>query len=79
MMEKLNLMVTAELCDPLNKMLKIDPTSLDFGYIKLDSKYQMFINIRNDDNLSNRVSVKILSNDKYINVESFIGGKVYSS
>jgi hypothetical protein len=77
MMEKLNLMVTAELCDPLNKMLKIDPTSLDFGYMKLGSKYQMFINIRNDDNLSNRVYVKALSDDKYINVESFIGGKVY--
>jgi hypothetical protein len=76
MMEKLNLMVTSELCDPLNKMLKIDPTSLDFGYIKLGSKCQMFINIRNDDNLSNRVYIKTSSDDKFIVVENFIGGKV---
>jgi hypothetical protein len=74
LMEKLNLMVTAELCDPLNKMLKIDPTALDFGYMKLGTKHQMLLKVRNDDNLVNRIYVKPSSS--FISVELFICGKV---
>jgi hypothetical protein len=74
LMEKLNLMVTAELCDPLNKMLKIDPTVLDFGYIKTGVKHQMFLKIRNDDNLMNRVYIKPSS--PFISIELFPVGKV---
>jgi len=74
MMERLNLMITSELCDPLNKMLKIDPISLNFGYIKEGTKVQQLFSIRNDDNITNRVLVRC--NNVCISLELFIGGKV---
>lgn len=74
LMEKLNLMVTSELCDPLNKMLKIDPVGLDYGYIKTEEKHQMYLKIRNDDNLTNRVYIK--SSNNFITVELFNCGKI---
>jgi hypothetical protein len=76
MMERLNLMITSELCDPLNKMLKIDPIILDFGYLKADHKYEMFFRIRNDDNLTNKVQIRKDLDSKFINIENFIAGKV---
>jgi hypothetical protein len=75
MMERLNLMITSELCDPLNKMLKIEPINLDFGYLKTGIKYQMFFKIRNDDIMTNRVQIRKNLNNKFINIEFFIGGK----
>ena len=85
MMERLNLMITSELCDPLNKQLKIDPVQIDFGVCNQSKNYQMFFNLRNDDNMTNRVLIRkstknnnINANDNknYIGIESFIGGKV---
>ena len=79
MMERLNLMITSELCDPLNKMLKIEPVLIDFGYLRVGAKYQMFLKIRNDDNMTYRVQVRKNLNSKFINVELFIGGKVINN
>ena len=76
MMERLNLMITSELCDPLNKMLKVEPTSLDFGNLKVGNKYEMSLKIRNDDNITNRVQIRKSSDNKLLAVELFIGGKV---
>ena len=76
MMERLNLMITSELCDPLNKMLKVEPTNLDFGYVRLGNKYEMSLKIRNDDNITNRVQVRKGSENKNLGIELFIGGKV---
>ena len=77
MMERLNLMITGELCDPLNKQLKIDPVSLDFGLICQGKTYQMYIKLRNDDNMTNRVMVRNGNKTKnYITIENFVGGKV---
>ena len=76
MMERLNLMITGELCDPLNKQLKIDPVSLDFGILCQGKKYQMYIKLRNDDNMTNRVMVRNTNKKNYITIENFVGGKV---
>lgn len=76
MMERLNLMITSELCDPLNKMLKVEPTSLDFGNLRVGSKFEMSLKIRNDDNITNRVQIRKSSDNKHLGVELFIGGKV---
>jgi len=76
MMERLNLMITSELCDPLNKMLKVEPTSLDFGNLKVGNKYEMSLKIRNDDNITNRVQLRKSSDNKHLSIELFIGGKV---
>ena len=85
MMERLNLMITSELCDPLNKQLKIDPVAIDFGVCNQGKNYQMFFNLRNDDNMTNRVLIRKsasnnnnnnINNKNYIGIESFIGGKV---
>lgn len=76
MMERLNLMITSELCDPLNKMLKVEPTSLDFGNLKVGNKYEKSVKIRNDDNITNRVQLRKTSDNKYLGIELFIGGKV---
>ena len=76
MMERLNLMITGELCDPLNKQLKIDPVSLDFGLLCQGKTYQMYIKLRNDDNMTNRVMVRNGNKKNYITIENFVGGKV---
>jgi hypothetical protein len=76
MMERLNLMITSELVDPLNRMLKIDPVELNFGYIKIGTKYEMMLKIRNDDDMTNRIQIVKNLNNKWINIESFIGGKI---
>jgi hypothetical protein len=76
MMERLNLMITSELCDPNTKMLKIDPVRLDFGYLKTGQKYERCIEIRNDDNLTNRIQVRKGSDSKYIQIDEFTAGKV---
>ena len=77
MMERLNLMITGELCDPLNKLIKIDPVSLDFGFLCQNKNYQMYIKIRNDDNIINRVMIRTSkNNDDHIFIENFIGGKI---
>jgi hypothetical protein len=76
MMERLNLMITSELCDPLNKMLKVEPTSLDFGNIKVGNKFEMSLKIRNDDNITNRVQIRKAYDNKNLGIELFIGGKV---
>ena len=76
MMERLNLMITGELCDPLNKQLKIDPVSLDFGILCQGKTYQMYIKLRNDDNMTNRVMVRNTNKKNYITIENFVGGKV---
>ena len=76
MMERLNLMITGELCDPLNKQLKIDPVSLDFGILCQGKMYQMYIKLRNDDNMTNRVMVRNTNKKNYITIENFVGGKV---
>lgn len=76
MMERLNLMITSELCDPLNKMLKVEPTRLDFGYLKVGNKYEMSIKIRNDDNITNRVQLRNSSDNKDLGIELFLCGKV---
>jgi hypothetical protein len=76
MMERLNLMITSELCDPLNKMLKVEPTSLDFGYLKIGTKYEMSLKIRNDDNITNRVQLRKTYDNKCLAIELFFGGKV---
>ena len=76
MMERLNLMITGELCDPLNKQLKIDPVSLDFGILCQGKTYQMYLKLRNDDNMTNRVMVRNTNKKNYITIENFVGGKV---
>ena len=76
MMERLNLMITGELCDPLNKQLKIDPVSLDFGLLCQGKTYQMYLKLRNDDNMTNRVMVRNSNKKNYITIENFVGGKV---
>ena len=76
MMERLNLMITGELCDPLNKQLKIDPVSLDFGIVCQGKIYQMYLKLRNDDNMTNRVMVRNTNKKNYISIENFVGGKV---
>ena len=76
MMERLNLMITGELCDPLNKQLKIDPVSLDFGILCQGKTYQMYLKVRNDDNMTNRVMVRNTNKKNFIIIENFIGGKV---
>lgn len=80
MMERLNLMITSELCDPMNKVLKIDPVELDFGKVLNEKSYQMHIKIRNDDNLTNLVHIRTRSDDvdnkMNMDVEKFIGGKI---
>jgi len=76
MMERLNLMITGELCDPLNKQLKIDPVSLDFGLLCQGKTYQMYLKLRNDDNMTNRVMVRNTNKKNYITIENFVGGKV---
>ena len=76
MMERLNLMITGELCDPLNKQLKIDPVSLDFGLLCQGKTYQMYLKLRNDDNMTNRVMVRNGNKKNYITIENFVGGKV---
>ena len=76
MMERLNLMITSELCDPLNKQLKIDPVSLDFGIVCEGKMYQMYFKLRNDDNMTNRVQVRKNMENPNIMIENFIGGKV---
>jgi len=76
MMERLNLMITSELCDPLNKMLKVEPTSLDFGNLRVGNKYEKSLKIRNDDNITNRVQLRKTSENKCLGIELFIGGKV---
>ena len=76
MMERLNLMITGELCDPLNKQLKIDPVSLDFGIVCVGKTYQMYLKLRNDDNMTNRVMVRNGNKKNYITIENFVGGKV---
>ena len=76
MMERLNLMITGELCDPLNKQLKIDPVSLDFGILCQGKTYQMYLRLRNDDNMTNRVMVRNTNKKNYITIENFVGGKV---
>ena len=76
MMERLNLMITGELCDPLNKQLKIDPVSVDFGIVCTGKMYQMYLKLRNDDNMTNRVMVRNTNKKNYITIENFVGGKV---
>ena len=76
MMERLNLMITGELCDPLNKQLKIDPVSLDFGILCQGKTYQMYLKLRNDDNMTNRVMVRNTNKKNYVIIENFVGGKV---
>ena len=77
MMERLNLMITGELCDPLNKQLKIDPVQLDFGVVCQGKNYQMYFKLRNDDNMTNRVMVRKSNSDSnFISIENFVGGKV---
>ena len=76
MMERLNLMITGELCDPLNKQLKIDPVSLDFGILCQGKTYQMYLKLRNDDNMTNRVMVRNTNKKNFIIIENFVGGKV---
>ena len=76
MMERLNLMITGELCDPLNKQLKIDPVSLDFGLLCQGKTYQMYLKLRNDDNMTNRVMVRNGNKKNYVTIENFVGGKV---
>ena len=76
MMERLNLMITSELCDPLNKMLKVEPTSLDFGNLRVGNKYEKSLKIRNDDNITNRVQLRKTSENKCFGIELFVGGKV---
>ena len=76
MMERLNLMITGELCDPLNKQLKIDPVSLDFGLLCQGKTYQMYLKLRNDDNMTNRVMVRNGNKKNFITIENFVGGKV---
>lgn len=77
MMEKLNLMITSELCDPMNKHLKIDPVKIYLGNLIYGGKYQAYIHIRNDDNMTTRVQViKEKPESKALNLEMFIGGSV---
>lgn len=77
MMERLNLMITSELCDPMNKHLKIDPIRIYLGNLVWGGKYQASITIRNDDNLSTRVLVrKEKPESKALSIELYIGGKV---
>ena len=76
MMERLNLMITSELCDPLNKQLKIDPVSIDFGIVCEGKMYQMYFKLRNDDNMTNRVQIRKNIENPNILIENFIGGKV---
>ena len=76
MMERMNLMMTAELCDPLNKQLKIDPVCLDFGIVSENRMYQMYFRLRNDDNMTNRVQIRKINESPNILIENFIGGKV---
>lgn len=76
MMERLNLMITSELCDPNTKMLKIDPVKLDFGVLKIGQYYERWIEIRNDDNLTNRIQVRKGSENKFIQIDEFTAGKV---
>lgn len=78
-MERLNLMITSELCDPNTKMLKIDPVKLDFGVLKIGQSYERFIEIRNDDNLTNRIQVRKSSENKFLQIEEFSAGKVIVS
>ena len=76
MMERLNLMITSELCDPNTKMLKIDPIKLEFGVLKIGQKYERYIEIRNDDNLTNRIQVRKNNDNKFIQIDNFTAGKV---
>ena len=76
MMERLNLMITSELCDPNTKMLKIDPIKLEFGVLKIGLKYERYIEIRNDDNLTNRIQVRKNNDNKFIQIDNFTAGKV---
>ena len=77
MMERLNLMITSELCDPNTKMLKVDPVKLDYGVLKIGYKYERFIEIRNDDNLTNRIQVRKASDCKFVDIDEFTAGKVF--
>lgn len=80
MIERLNLMVTAELCDPMNKNLKIDPIKLNFNYLIIGKMYYADIKIRNDDNLSTRIQVvkekPYTKESERIKLEYFTGGKL---
>ena len=80
MMERINLMITSELCDPLNKNLKINPVKINFGSVKHGNKYYCDLFIRNDDNMTSRIQVlkdNPNSNEsKRISLDYFIGGKV---
>ena len=69
-------MITSELCDPLNKQLKIEPVVVDFGTVSEGKNYQMFFKIRNDDNVTNRVQIRKAQVSDKIKIENFIGGKV---
>ena len=69
-------MITSELCDPLNKQLKIDPVELDFGHIASNCAYQMFFRIRNDDNMTNRIEIRKNLDNMNLKIENFHGGKV---
>ena len=69
-------MITSELCDSNNKMLKISPIEIDFGYVKEGEKVQQIIEVRNDDNVTSRIQVERTINFECFKVENFLGGKI---
>lgn len=66
-LEKKNLMITADITDPLRRDLLILPIQANFGFLKEGSVYEMHITIKNEDIMAARVTIKS-AGTKYVKV-----------
>ncbi|KRX02221.1 hypothetical protein PPERSA_04843 [Pseudocohnilembus persalinus] len=65
---KKNLMITADLNDKLRRDLLITPISARFGVLKIGGQYQITINVKNEDLLAQRITIRQPENNRFIKV-----------
>ena len=53
-----NAMVTSVLHDPLKRSFNVMPSALKYGFLKVDTPYELIITLKNEDSVALRINLK---------------------